>query len=514
VAASVRRSGSFRADIDQSARAYSRGRAYISYVLHDSGDVVSLFLRLLTFVLFIWAECASPASAQSQGGSVGIKGTTVIIASTSKPVVRIGSVSGFTNALEVQALTEALERALAEEAEIRVERTGTLAELAQYSVDFDKVDFKPGKGRSAGSGRCAGGKLALTVSIKDSRGTATRSLDLTLDWPGVGRCNLPPSELQSIIDAILAMHFAQSVPMQLGGDTSIKGATTISATASEVTTIAAGSASMASNTIGAITGSKIDGATEITATAKSNPCGEARIGAIDGDPCSPGANAMGMGRWGRTKGLALSAGNRNGVSGLPARSIEGLDNAPFIPWPPPDPTSMADVTSKLTLGKRYGEVAVQLARRLTTRGYEDIRYFRAGDQGFAMTTDLERLDDKGNIATQRWETGKITSFAGMLDYARSLVMGKRGNFRLFAFVVIDGDLQPDNKAPDQAIVESWQARGRRQLSAIRAAVPVSKATRVYLLVYEFMASNSKGEDYKAKSKGRSFSFHASALGLR
>lgn len=191
-----------------------------------------------------------------------------------------------------------------------------------------------------------------------------------------------------------------------------------------------------------------------------------------------------------------------------------LDNAPFLPWPPPAPTRMGDISDALAIKGTLGAIDLQLKMRLLRHGYDRLRYF-AVPGGFGITTDVERLAPSGLPAANRWLVGKEGGWTSLFSYLTSLIRGEDSQFRVFAILVTDEDLRPANFVATETDLSRWKLSGLPYLSATRSKLPVAAGTRVWLLVYEFQPSRSKGSQIVADRDGRfSLTLHARSLGLR
>ena len=191
----------------------------------------------------------------------------------------------------------------------------------------------------------------------------------------------------------------------------------------------------------------------------------------------------------------------------------GIDNAPFLPWPPPKPTRIGDISSGFAIGGNFGQLDRQIRVKLVRHGYEEMRYF-AVPGGFGVTTNLERLDSNGRPSTDRWLIGKAGGWTSLFSYLSSLVTGESAQFRLFAILVTNEDLRPAAFPVTQTDTERWKLSGMPYLSASRARLLVGPGTKIWLLVYEFAPGRSKGTTIVADEDGRfPFSVHARSLGL-
>ena len=199
---------------------------------------------------------------------------------------------------------------------------------------------------------------------------------------------------------------------------------------------------------------------------------------------------------------------------LPGSADSGKsDNYPFLPWPPPAPTHMGDVSNSFNLTGTLGDIDRQLRGRLLPRGYEKLRYF-AVPGGFGLITNVEKLQSNGLPSSDRWRTEKKGGWTGLFNYARSLIAGEDAHFRLLAFIITNEDLRPASFEVNETDLARWKILGLSYLGTNRAKTRAEKSTRIWLLIYEFKPDRSKGGTILADTEGRfSFRTHLKNLGL-
>ena len=211
------------------------------------------------------------------------------------------------------------------------------------------------------------------------------------------------------------------------------------------------------------------------------------------------------------KGYELTR-NPNGQcmnSPVPRASID----VPFLPWPPPRPTYLVDVTGSLGKVRTLSEVSTGLGNRLQAKGYDNLRYFSVPG-GFAVTTLVERFEDDGKPAKPRWVRSKQLRGASFADYFRALISGEDGRFRMFALVVTNADMSVSHLHANQQDVDRWDALGRPALSRELGAQRIARGTRLWMMVYEFHPSaDSKTRLVPTSASTVSSAAHRGALGI-
>ncbi|MBB4100468.1 CsgG/HfaB family protein [Sphingomonas kyeonggiensis] len=187
----------------------------------------------------------------------------------------------------------------------------------------------------------------------------------------------------------------------------------------------------------------------------------------------------------------------------------------FLPWPPPRPSSMGDVSANFRSGAVIGDYNEQIKALLARKGYARLHYFSVrATNGFGITTDVERLDDKGGPHPKRWML-KTPPAGGFLEYVTQLLKGDTGRFRVFVFIVSDQDPNPNTYDAQQVDLTRWKNNGKVALSATTSRRVAPPALKVWLLVYEFVANNSKSAELVADNDGAyPFSLHSAFLGFR
>lgn len=212
---------------------------------------------------------------------------------------------------------------------------------------------------------------------------------------------------------------------------------------------------------------------------------------------------------------------------------------PFIPWPPPRPSSRGDVPaatlfdgpadrtykamsvqgggsrtgsvgatqstpaparSPATAAPRartYGDLDRRLRVRLASRGYTSAGYFRTAT-GFAVVTQLERVDEDGVpiAGPQRWARQKDTARWALNDFARKFWRGEDGRYRMFLFVVEEEPFGRAGYPASQQDVDRWQDSGDVGLTARLRARPITDQTTLSVLIYEFAMSKGLVRELK------------------
>lgn len=189
------------------------------------------------------------------------------------------------------------------------------------------------------------------------------------------------------------------------------------------------------------------------------------------------------------------------------------DNAPFLPWPPPRPTSMIKIGWDMTGIADFRTIALQLEEQLRASGYEKLRYFSV-PSGFGVITQVERMpvDGRAVPAKQRFKVGKLGA-RNILDYLEMLLSGEAGRYYLGAIIVSNEEFEPSQFGLADKEVRDLLARGSFSLSKQRSAMPVGPGTRVTLLNYEFDTAPARERTLLIRMEGERAQLHADRLNL-
>ena len=178
--------------------------------------------------------------------------------------------------------------------------------------------------------------------------------------------------------------------------------------------------------------------------------------------------------------------------GAPATAALSVETVQFLPWPPPAPSSMVDVTPQVPIQGTFFDVEKALDARLLQRGYDKLLYYGIPG-GFAITTPMERFGDAGHpIEPGRFVEGKIGGWQGLWPYLGALLWGERGRFRLFVFAVTNQRFTPDTLPPSAEDIERWGTKGTQALPSAIGSKATPRRTTITLLVYEFEANAGRG----------------------
>jgi hypothetical protein len=178
-------------------------------------------------------------------------------------------------------------------------------------------------------------------------------------------------------------------------------------------------------------------------------------------------------------------------SATPASPARVPYELPQFPWPPPHPSaSYVLPQTMLAGGTTVGQVFGLIISALETEGYVERSFFRTQDNGVALVTRLERIEDDGSSfpGVQRWPP-VLQTRSGLIQLLRGLFYVDSGHYRVIVFVVQG---RPFSQSPETVSGEEalqWLQTGANTLPQDVAARPFGH-DECTALIYEF-ASDGK-----------------------
>ncbi len=189
-----------------------------------------------------------------------------------------------------------------------------------------------------------------------------------------------------------------------------------------------------------------------------------------------------------------------GASGTPAApQSEGL---PDFPWPPPRWSARKDMTDLARHhAQTLGALSDNLVTALNAAGYPEYSLYEAPG-GFALAARLERTDEDGTPNGDfRFLSPDEEEPFDLTDYISALFFTPEGYYRQIVFVVTDEPFVAADDAPTAAAAERILADGASALTLALREQPVTEATRVFALIYEFR-KGAGPEDVAILTPGR------------
>jgi len=188
--------------------------------------------------------------------------------------------------------------------------------------------------------------------------------------------------------------------------------------------------------------------------------------------------------------LAVLVAGLQGCINVQAMPI-GMPALPEFPWPPPTPTTDAQIPEEFGIadgnGRTYGNLADRLESALTKSGYNE-KTFYSVPGGFALVCRLEQVD--GNWTPmpppQRWGESPppLRSFS-LTEYLQRLFLAQPGHYRLLVFIVNNTPWVFAPRTPTKEEGKAWLFGGATRLPEEMAQTPAPSGTTCFALVYEF-----------------------------
>ena len=170
-----------------------------------------------------------------------------------------------------------------------------------------------------------------------------------------------------------------------------------------------------------------------------------------------------------------------------------------FPWPAPACAERYTIKDRLnTRFSTLRDVDQWLQNALENRRYWS-RSYRYLPNGFALITRLEQFNEDGSSKPDpyRWVDYPVAEGSGgILDYLYSLILPRKGFFRVFVFAVTDQSEGSNGQVVDRAQAQKWLENASSHLPNALGSRPLNDNHFVEVLVYEFQVSEST---LKAKS---------------
>lgn len=129
-----------------------------------------------------------------------------------------------------------------------------------------------------------------------------------------------------------------------------------------------------------------------------------------------------------------------------------------------------------------------LKASLRKNGYKGNKYLYVKN-GFALITDIEQIDENGNIVSQegRWDD-KIWQDEGfsITSFIKNLFMAQPGYYRCFVFIVTSDSYSYTTQDFTEKVIEEKYEEGTVVLPEVLKSKPFTKRHTVSLNVYEFI----------------------------
>ena len=178
-------------------------------------------------------------------------------------------------------------------------------------------------------------------------------------------------------------------------------------------------------------------------------------------------------------------------------SLKRFLNASF-PFPPPQcHTSHELPYTAFSNCNNLGQVAKKISTALSEKDYPN--RFMSVPNGFAIVTQMEQYSKDGSIlynSQNRWtEMPPHESFSLSWDYFKTLIYPRKGQLRLFVFIVTKQNYNSDERKVSKEEAVAWLGQAVNRLPQSIATESFNGNYSISALVYEFEVPES---NYQAK----------------
>lgn len=206
-------------------------------------------------------------------------------------------------------------------------------------------------------------------------------------------------------------------------------------------------------------------------------------------------------RLGAVTGLLIGGFTLGAVMGSSQRLI-----IPTFPWPPPEPSARAILPDRLQPTRTSPPlnllmVADRLEHALQEAGYGE-RGFYSAPGGFALVTRLERIQEDGRPASQRFlPPGEREPFTLANSFERLFGAAPAGRYRLITLVVTDQPIPGVGPQLDIASAGMLVARSSVELMGDLRSGAFGPNHRIAVFIYEYRRDRRE-EEARAQTPGR------------
>jgi hypothetical protein len=178
----------------------------------------------------------------------------------------------------------------------------------------------------------------------------------------------------------------------------------------------------------------------------------------------------------------------------PTSTISAL--LPEFPWPPPKPSTIANLTlgslpQKAGTGLTFHDVDERISQALTAAGYDEKSYYGVPN-GFAIVTRLEQMNLDGSPEnSDRWVSSlsplSLTRFS-LAKYLEALFGVPKGHYRIFVFIITSDIVIQSGTPVTQGEAQTWFVEGANKLPSDMETLPYTNEHTTTVYIYEFVQS--------------------------
>jgi len=163
-----------------------------------------------------------------------------------------------------------------------------------------------------------------------------------------------------------------------------------------------------------------------------------------------------------------------------------------FPFPPPQCHTSHEIPYRAFPNcNNLGQVAEKISTVLSEKNYPN--RFMSVPNGFAIVTQMEQYNKDGSIlyGSNRWtEMPPHESFSLSWDYFKTLIYPRKGQLRLFVFIVTNQNYNSVDKRVTKGEAVAWLGQAVNRLPMQVAAETFNSNYSVSALVYEFEVPES------------------------
>ncbi len=160
-----------------------------------------------------------------------------------------------------------------------------------------------------------------------------------------------------------------------------------------------------------------------------------------------------------------------------------------------------------------GQVANAIVSALEHSGYVERSFFRTKDDGVALVTRLERINNDGTPSAERWPAwrGHQTAF-NLEQFLRGLFYVDRGRYRVIVFVLQNQPFSQSTHRVAEAEARTWLQSGANTLPRGIADRPFGDGAAT-ALIYEFASDGRTVSSVDSPLTGRQHLDKAGVMAL-
>lgn len=169
---------------------------------------------------------------------------------------------------------------------------------------------------------------------------------------------------------------------------------------------------------------------------------------------------------------------------------------PTFPNPPPQPSARYIFnSSRIKNAKSYGDINDIVVNCLNHGGYQDKYNYFLFDEGFAIATDMEQINDDASPKpnNERWLQGSVNKFKetwSLRSYISKLFVSQPGYYRTIVFIISNSLNTFSPNDFNKELFSKYISQGAIDLPPGIKSKSLEKNITVTALIYEFKKSEN------------------------